>query len=136
MNRLRPNSSKLSRRSGAERAELLLQRLDPPGGSDTVSYSLLGLAAVDYPPDAMTDAMVVNVAKRNFRPERWLRGGDSRAPIQEGDIPRRPEGILVLQRYGPPGLQSRIRQARRAGRAYCWKLSPRPPMTARCCCSV
>ena len=43
--------------------EGLLQRLDPPGASDTLMYSLLGLAAAEYPADATTDAMIVNVAE-------------------------------------------------------------------------
>jgi ankyrin repeat protein len=86
--------------------EFLLQRLDPPGASDTLGYSLLGLAAVECPADAVTDAMVVNVAQEQQPDGSWGVGGVARSPIEEGTIARTAMGIRTLQHYGSPGLQS------------------------------
>jgi ankyrin repeat protein len=107
--------------------EALLQRLDPPGGSDTVSYSLLGLAALDYPPDAMTDAMAINVAYAQLPEGGWLCGGNSRAPIQESCISAAARGIRVLQLYGPPGLKPEFEK--RIARARAFLLEARPKTT-------
>ncbi len=59
----------------AGRRETLVQRMDAPGGADSVAYSLFGLAAAGYPPDAVTDAMVVNLAglQNGHRKLGWLR---------------------------------------------------------------
>ncbi|MBZ5590751.1 MAG: ankyrin repeat domain-containing protein [Acidobacteriia bacterium] len=86
--------------------EVLLQRLDPPGASDTLVYSLFGLAAVDYPADAITDAMVVNLAAEQQPGGSWGVGGIARSPVEEGAIARAAIGIRMLQHYGPPGLKS------------------------------
>jgi ankyrin repeat protein len=86
--------------------EFLLQRLDPPGASDTLAYSLLGLAAVEYPADAITDSMVVNMAQEQQPDGSWGVGGVARSPLEEGNIARTALGIRTLRHYGPKGLQS------------------------------
>jgi hypothetical protein len=86
--------------------EFLLQRLDPPGASDTLVYSLFGLAAVEYPADAMTDAMVVNLAEEQMPDGSWGVGGVARSPLEEGMIARTTMAIRMLQHYGPAGLRS------------------------------
>jgi ankyrin repeat protein len=85
--------------------EFLLQRLDPPGASDTLAYSLFGLAAVEYPADAMTDAMVVNLADEQMPDGSWGVGGVARSPLEEGVIARTTMAIRMLQHYGPAGLR-------------------------------
>jgi len=85
--------------------EPLLQRLDPPGASDTLSFSLLGLAAVDYPGDAITDALVLNFAAEQTLDGSWCYGAIARSPISEGCIARAAIGARLLQLYGPPGMK-------------------------------
>ncbi len=105
----------------------MLQRLDPPGGADTLSYSLLGMAAVDYPPDAVTDAMAVNVAGEQLINGGWLCGGNSRSPLQESCIAQAARAIRALQLYGPPGLKAKLDE--RIARARGLLLKARPKTT-------
>ena len=105
--------------------EVLLQRLDPPGASDTLTYSLLGLAAVDYPADAMTDAMVVNVAAEQEWDGSWGVAGVARSPIEEGMIARTAIGIRTLQQYGPPGLKSEYDKRIARGKDYLLEARPK-----------
>ena len=104
--------------------EGLLQRNDPPGAADTLVHSLLGLAAVEYPADAITDAMIVNVAEEQAPDGSWFFGGLSRPPIEESAIARAAFGIRVLQYYGPPGLKAEF--DKRIARARDFLLEARP----------
>ena len=105
----------------------LLERVDPPGAMDTLTYSLLGLAAVDYPADAITDAMVVNAAEEQGLDGSWFFGAISRPPIEEGAIGRASLGIRVLQLYGPPGLKAEF--DKRIARARDFLLESQPKTT-------
>jgi len=105
----------------------LLQRLDPPGAADTLVYSLLGLAAAEYPADATTDAMIVNVAEEQALDGSWFFGAISRPPISEGSISRAALGIRVMQLYGPPGLKADF--DRRIARARDYLLEAKPKTT-------
>ncbi len=105
--------------------EALLERLDPPGAADTLVFSLLGLAALDYPADAITDAMVVNLAAEQTPEGSWFVGGVARAPIEEGCIARAARGIRILQVYGPPGLDSEFRKRIARARDYLLEAQPK-----------
>jgi len=107
--------------------EGLLQRIDPPGASDTLVFSLLSLAAAGYPADATTDAMIVNVAEEQTPEGSWCVGGISRPPIEEGCIGRAAIGIRVMQTYGPPGLKAEF--DRRIARARDYLLEAHPKTT-------
>jgi len=107
--------------------EGLLQRVDPPGASDTLTYSLRGLAAAEYAADATTDAMIVNVAEEQDLDGSWCFGGISRPPIQESCIARAAFGIRVMQLYGPPGLKEEF--DRRIARARDYLLESHPKTT-------
>ena len=109
------------------RQEGLLQRVDPPGASDTLTYSLLGLAAAEYPADAITDAMVVNVAEEQSLDGSWCYGGISRPPIEDSCIAHAAFGIRVMQLYGPPGLKGEFDQ--RIARARDYLLESHPKTT-------
>jgi len=104
--------------------EFLLQRLDPPGASDTVAYSLLGLA-VEYPADAVTDAMVVNLAQEQQPDGSWGTGRVPRSPLEEGAIARTAMGIRMLQHYGPKGLQSEFDKRLAKARDFLLEAQPR-----------
>jgi ankyrin repeat protein len=107
--------------------EPLLQRLDPPGASDTLSFSLLGLAAVDYPGDAVTDAMVLNFAAEQTLDGSWCYGAIARSPISEGCIARAAIGARLMQIYGPPGMKAEFDQ--RIARARNYLLETKPKTT-------
>ncbi len=107
--------------------EGLLQRVDPPGASDTLVYSLLGLAAVGHPADATTDAMVVNVALEQTPEGSWCYGGITRSPIEEGCVARAATGIRVMQLYGPAGLKAEF--DKRIARARDYLLESKPKTT-------
>jgi ankyrin repeat protein len=96
--------------------DLLLQRVDPPGGTDTLSYSILGLAATKYPPDAMTNALAITIAGQQNRDGSWHQFSAARAPMQDSDISRTALGLRSLQLYGPEGRKAEMEQRiRRAG---------------------
>jgi ankyrin repeat protein len=107
--------------------EGLLQRVDPPGASDTLMYSLLGLAAAGYPADATTDAMIVNVALEQTPEGSWCYGGLARSPIEEGCMARAAMGIRVMQLYGPAGLKAEF--DKRMARARDYLLESKPKTT-------
>jgi len=104
--------------------EGLLQRMDPPGAQDTLAYSLMGMAAADYPADAITDAMVVDLAGEQAIDGSWCRDGISRPPIEESCFGRAALGIRVMQIYGPPGLKDEF--DKRIARARDFLLETRP----------
>lgn len=105
--------------------EGLLQRVDPPGASDTLGYSLLGLAAVGYPADAITDAMIVNVAAEQSPEGSWCYGGIARSPIEESCIARAAMGIRVMQAYGPPGMKAEFDKRIAHARDYLLEAQPK-----------
>ncbi|MCU1272637.1 MAG: Ankyrin [Bryobacterales bacterium] len=105
--------------------EALLQRLDPPGAPDTQMFSLLGLAALDYPADAVTDALVLNIAAEQMADGSWCLGGVSRSPIEEGCIARATRGIRLLQLYGPPAIKSDFEKRIVRARDYLLEAQPK-----------
>jgi ankyrin repeat protein len=107
--------------------ELLLQRIDAPGGADMVDYSVIGLAAANYPPDPITDAMVSNVAASQQRDGSWHIGGVSRAPIEESDVSRTALSLHALQLYGSAGRKAEFTE--RIDRARAWLAAAKPKNT-------
>ena len=93
---------------------------------EIVAYQLTGLAAVAYPPDAMTDAMASHIAASQNTEGAWHKpfGVQQRPGGEDGDIFRTALGIRSLKVYGPPGrgpeMQTRIAKAQR------WLLQAKP----------
>ena len=100
--------------------DLLLQRMDPPAGTIITSFTLMALNAMNYPPDAITDAMVCNVASQQQADGRWhsSRLTNVRAPMQDGDISATAKDILALREFGFPGRKTEFDQ--RIDRARKW----------------
>lgn len=96
----------------------LLQRLDPPAGTDLLYYSLLQMSASGVEPDRLTDAMVHNIASQQRRNGNWHVGGIARAPMEDGDFSRTALNIRALRLYGPEGR--RVEFSDRIGRAAAW----------------
>jgi ankyrin repeat protein len=96
----------------------LLQRLAVPGGSDTVLYSLLQMAAQAAPPDRAIDAMIYFVATDQTSGGNWHAAAIARPPMQDGDFSRTAFAIRMLKEYGPPGRKAEFDQ--RIERAAAW----------------
>jgi ankyrin repeat protein len=96
---------------------LLYERMDI-GVPKILASTLTALAAVDYPADRVTDALVANIAASQMTDGSWrLVGGiGSRPPAEEGLITRTALSVRSLKAYGPPGrgaeMSGRIAKAR------------------------
>jgi len=96
--------------------ERALQGIGIPGGPDTVSYLLLGIAAAGYPPDAATDAMAYYLLGRQSADGRW-RIQTHRPPIESSDFEVTAASMRALQLYAPkPGKQNYDRAIRSAAK--------------------
>jgi ankyrin repeat protein len=93
-----------------------LQGIGIPGGPDTVSYLLLGLAAGKHPPDEATDAMA-RYLKNQQRPDGRWRVLAHRPPMESSDIQVTATAMRALQVYGvktqPAKYQAAVQRAAR-----------------------
>jgi ankyrin repeat protein len=99
-------------------------------GSRDIELTLLqGLRESGYSPEAVTDALVADLAPLQHLDGSWHRGPpvNSRAPIEEGDISRTVEAVRALQVYGFPGRQTELES--RIARARGWLLEAKPRTT-------
>ena len=80
--------------------ERSLQGLSIPGDSDTVGPVLVGLAAANHPPDAVTDAQAHYLLSRQ-RPEGRWRVFAHRPPLESSDIQTTADSLRALQVYAP-----------------------------------
>ena len=109
--------------------ERVLQGIPIPGGQDTISYILAGLAAAHYPPDAATDALA-RYLKNTQGPEgewRMVATGGSRPPIESSGIEVTAVSMRALQTYA---LQTQPAEYQRAiQRAASWLEKAQPTTT-------
>ena len=84
------------------RRELYLQAIDAGGGADTISYSLLGMAAEKYSPNALTDAMVYYLKATQASDGHW-RTTSHRPPLEYSDISATAASLRAIQLYAPEG---------------------------------
>ncbi len=80
--------------------ERVLQDVPIPGGTDTISFMLAGLAASHYPPDAATDALARYLLRRQHG-NGSLNVTTSRPPIESSDIAVTALSIRALQAFAP-----------------------------------
>ncbi|MGH9594788.1 MAG: ankyrin repeat domain-containing protein, partial [Bryobacteraceae bacterium] len=106
------------------RVDALLQRLDPPGGMDTIESSVFQFMAEGCPPADVTSAMVHNLAAQQRADGSWSFRGIARAPIADGDAPRTAMAVRAMQVYGPAGRKTEF--AERTERARKWLLAVNP----------
>jgi hypothetical protein len=85
--------------------ERLLQGIGIPGNQDTVSYSLMGLAAENYPANEATDAMARYLKMRQLPDGRWPIS-THRPPIESSDIELTAVSMRTLQVYAPKTQQA------------------------------
>jgi squalene-hopene cyclase-like protein len=98
------------------RADRILQGLPPPGGEDTMSYVLFGLAMAQVPGNAGTDAGVRYLRIRQVEDGRW-RIRAHRPPLESSAISLTAVTIRVLQAFAPQAQRDQYaRSIQRAGR--------------------
>ncbi len=106
--------------------ERVLQDIAIPGAVDTTSYTLAGLAAARYAPDAATDALARYLARRQGGDGAW-RVMASRPPIESSDFAVTALSIRALRTYAPPPLTGSYAQSIR--RAVSWLARAEPHST-------
>ncbi len=101
------------------RRERFLQLIDVGGGADTISYSLLGMAAEKYIPDTLTDAMVYYLKATQASDGRW-RPTIHRPPLEYSEISTTAVSLRAMQLYAPEGERAEYQD--RVDRAGAWLL--------------
>jgi ankyrin repeat protein len=90
----------------------------------TGPYIMLGLAADGYEPDVTTDALVLNLAAKQFPDGSW-RPWSPRPPIEYSPVTATALSIRVLQIYCPPALRHEFDQRILAAREWLRRAEPR-----------
>jgi ankyrin repeat protein len=83
-----------------ENGERALENLGIPGGVDTVSYILLGLAADGYPSDTITDSWALYLKHNQASDGRWTCQA-LRPPLESSDFEVTAASLRSLKTYGP-----------------------------------
>ena len=110
----------------AARRETMLQSMTDGAGFHGVAYTLAGMAAEDYPTDAITDAIAIHLAEGQSLDGRWSTAPD-RPPAQYSDYTTTALSIRGMQAYAPPGRREEF--AARIVGAKKWLLSTTPTAT-------
>lgn len=100
-----------------DNSERALENEGIPGGIDTVSYVLLGMAAEKYPGDAITDVWA-RYARNTQSADGRFRCRAQRPPLEESDIQVTAATIRSLLAYAPKSHRADYRKA--VDRAVGW----------------
>ena len=106
--------------------ERSLQDIGIPGGVDTDSYILAGLAAADYAPDPATDAIARYLRRRQGGDGGW-RIATQRPPVESSDFEATAVTMRALQVYAPKPQQADYAKAVQKGAI--WLSQARPKTT-------
>jgi ankyrin repeat protein len=109
-----------------ENAERALENEGLPGGVDTVSYILLGMAADGYRGDPITDVWTRYLKNNQFPDGSW-RCAALRPPLESSDIEVTAASIRSVKTYGPKSL--RADYDRSVERAVRWLEEAKPAGT-------
>jgi hypothetical protein len=104
--------------------ERALQDIPIPGGVDTVSYILAGLAAANYQPDPATDALARYLKRRQAADGGW-RIAVPRPPIESSDFEATAISLRGLQAYAPRPQQADYAKAVRKGAIWLTQGQPK-----------
>ena len=96
-----------------ENRERALENVGLPGGIDTVSYILLGMAAEKYPSDPLTDVWARYV-KNNQSPDGRWQCASLRPPLESSDFQVTAASIRSVLHVRSQKPAERVRQGRRA----------------------
>jgi len=104
--------------------ERVLQGVGIPGEPISISYSMIGLAAANYPADAATDAMARFVQSRQLPDGRW-ESSEHRPPIEStGAISVTAVALRSIQVYGPKAQRAKYDAT--VKRAADWLMKAQP----------
>jgi ankyrin repeat protein len=106
--------------------ERSLQDIGIPGGVDTDSYILAGLAAANYPPDSATDAIARYLRRRQAVDGGW-RIATQRPPVESSDFEATAITMRALQVYAPRPKQAEY--AKSVRKAAMWLSQAQPKTT-------
>jgi squalene cyclase len=109
-----------------ENSERALENDGLPGGIDTVSYILLGMAAEKYPSDPITDVWARYV-KNNQSPDGRWRCASLRPPLESSDFEVTAASIRSVRTYGPKSQRADYDKA--VERAVRWLENAQPRST-------
>jgi ankyrin repeat protein len=109
-----------------ENRERALENLGIPGGIDTVSYILLGMAAENYPSDSITDVWARYV-KNNQSPDGRWQCAALRPPLESSDFQVTAASIRSVRSYGPKSQRADYDKA--VERAVRWLEKAQPAST-------
>ena len=116
-------NAKIAELWGAKR-EGYLQGSGAPGGNDTASYILLGMAANKLPANAMTDAVVHYVAGQQTPAGNWEILTRSRPPLEASHFNATALSLRGLQLYAPKGRSEAVKQQIAKARQWLTQASP------------
>jgi ankyrin repeat protein len=109
-----------------ENSERALENEGIPGGIDTVSYILLGMAAENYPSDPITDVWARYV-KNNQSPDGRWKCQTLRPPLESSDFEVTAASIRSVRTYGPKSQRPEYDKA--VERAVHWLEKEQPGST-------
>jgi hypothetical protein len=102
-----------------------LQDIGIPGGIDTGSYILAGLAASDFAPDAGTDAVAIYLKRRQSADGGWRIQTSSRPPIESSDFEATAITMRALLAFAPKPKQAEYGRAVERGAAWLTQTQPK-----------
>jgi hypothetical protein len=109
-----------------ENRESALENIGIPGGADTLSYILLGLAADRYPADSLTDVWARYLKNLQSSDGRW-RCQSNRPPLESSDFAITAAAIRSVRTYAPKSQRGEYEAS--AARAVRWLESAQPAAT-------
>ena len=90
------------------------------GGSDTIGYTLMGMAAASYPADALTDAHIHYLSLNQY-PDGAFRNTSYRPPSEYSPFTTTAVALRAIKLYPIPGRREEFKE--RVSRAKRWLLS-------------
>jgi squalene-hopene/tetraprenyl-beta-curcumene cyclase len=93
------------------------------GGSDTIGYTLMGMAAANYPADALTDAHIHYLSLNQYA-DGAFRNTSYRPPSEYSPFTTTAVALRAIKLYPLPGRREEFRD--RVSRAKRWLLSAKP----------
>jgi len=109
-----------------ENSERGLENEGIPGGNDTVSYVLLGMAAEKYPADAITEVWA-RYSRNSQSPDGRFKCQTVRPPLETSDFQVTAATIRSLLAYAPKSHKAEYRKA--VDRAIRWMETAAPAST-------
>jgi ankyrin repeat protein len=102
----------------------VLQGIAIPGGVDTASYILFGMAGENDPGTPATDAVARYIKRRQLAEGRWLIAAN-RPPIESGDIEVTAVSLRALQVYAPKAQRSEYEKSVRLAASWLAQAQPK-----------